>query len=241
MALAMLVSAGAIMPASGPQSGVNQTIDRIVAAVGNEAITQSDVDREYAFEGLISDGHLPAAPPDPRAFQATLERLIDKTVLEDELKNEPPSAGDMGKAAAERLNEIRRRASSPGAFDRALRSLGVDERQLLARLTLQEGILRMLNRRLRSRGTPDASEIRAYYRDTFVPECRKRGTGSPPALTEVEAQIREILVQQKINQQLNGWLEELRAAHNVRQFGNLQGSSSESGAKDQGQEAPAPM
>ena len=63
---------------------------------------------------------------------------------------------------------------------------------------------------------PDGTEIEAYYRETFLPEYARRGKGAPPALREVESQIREILVQKKIDDELSSWLKELRSTHKVK-------------------------
>ena len=204
---------------TGPVSGQSQALDGVVASVGSVAITRSDVEREYRLERLIEEGQAPKARPDAATFDRVLDRLIDQSLLAQEASAEGlESTTDVRSIAVGRLAGVRKRFSSAGAFDAALRSLGMDEKQLLGLLEKQERTLQMINRRLRPSASPDGTEIEAYYRETFLPEYARRGKGAPPALREVESQIREILVQKKIDDQLSSWLKELRSTHKVKLY-----------------------
>jgi hypothetical protein len=193
-----------------------QTLDRVVASIGGIAITHSDVEREYALEALIDDGQLPKGPPDAAALVRVRDRVIDQKLLALEAQPAGERSANMEKVAAERLAGIRRKFAGPEVLDSDLRSLGMDERQLLQVLEDQERTLEMINRRLRPAASPDQTEIQAYYRNQFVPEYAKHGQGVPPPLAEVESQIREILTQQKIDEQLTAWLRELRQTRHVK-------------------------
>jgi hypothetical protein len=187
----------------------------VVASFDGAAITQSDVEQEYKLEDFLEAGRLPDRPPDPAIFGRILGRLIDQRVLAGEVETEGLSALDVRRAVAERLSEIRKKFPSDQAFHSALRSLGMDENQLRAKLEEQQRVVQMIDRRMRPDATPNESEVEAYYHTTFVPELARRG-GSPPTLTEVEDQIVEILVQKKIGQLLEAWLKELRSTHRIR-------------------------
>ncbi|HEV2493299.1 MAG TPA: hypothetical protein VG204_09540 [Terriglobia bacterium] len=193
-----------------------QTLDRVVASIGETAITRSDVEREYALEAVIDDGRLPKMPPDAAALVRVRDRLIDQELLALEAQSASEKPANVKKVAAERLAGIRRKCSSQEALDSDLRSLGMDEYQLLGVLEGQERTLEMINQRLRPAASPDRSEIQAYYRNQFAPEYAKRGQGAAPPLAEVESQIREILTQQKIDEQLTAWLRELRQTRHVK-------------------------
>ncbi len=203
---------------TGPVSGQSQALDGVVASVGSVAITRSDVEREYRLERLIEEGQPPKALPDAATLGRVLDRLIDQSLLAQEASAEGLESADVRNIAAGRLAGVRKKFSSAGAFDAALRSLGMDEKQLLGLLEKQERTLQMINRRLRPSASPDGTEIEAYYRETFLPEYARRGKGAPPALREVESQIREILVQKKIDDQLSSWLKELRSTHKVKLY-----------------------
>lgn len=193
-----------------------QTLDRVVASIGETAITRSDIEREYALEALIDQGRLPRTPADAAELARVRDRLIDQKLLALEAQQAGEGSPNVEKIADERLAGIRRKFASQETMDVDLRSLGMDEQQLLQVLEAQERTLEVINQRLRPGASPDQSEIQAYYRDQFVPEYAKRGRGAPPPLAEVESRIRELLTQQKIDEQLAAWLRELRQTRHVK-------------------------
>ena len=196
-----------------------ETLDRVVAAVGTQALTASDVQSEYRLE-LFLDGRTPSgAAPDAATLDQVRERLIERRLLEREVAVEgvtvPPDDG----AVAQRLEEARAKFGSEGAFQAALQQLGLNENGLREVLAKQEAILRTIDLRFRPLAAVDAAEIEAYYRDTLLPGLARQGTQQPPALAEVESRIREILVQKKIDDLLADWLKRTRVERDVRLFG----------------------
>jgi hypothetical protein len=200
-----------------PSLASAQTLDQVVASIGNTAITQSDVDAEYRFEVFLTEGHLPASPPDAATFARVRDRLIDQRLLTQEAAAEGIQPEDVHQAAERRLTDARKKCKSEDAFQSSLRSLGLTEAQLLDRLAEQERTLRMIDQRMRPSVTVEPAEIEAYYRDTFTPDYSKHNPGEAvPPLAQVESQIREVLAQKKIDQQLAAWLNELKVTHHVR-------------------------
>jgi len=203
------------MGSGGPTARAAETLDRVVASLGNTAVTASEVEQEYRFE-LFLDSQLPAAAPDAATLERVRDRLVNQTLLAQEAEAESLDRTDLPRRAAEALAEVRKKYASEEAFQSALHTLGRDEAQVLQRLERHESALRIIDERLRPTAWVEPSEIEAYYQKTFVPAYLQRKTGRQPALEEVESQIREILVQQKIDQLLAAWLEELRASQRVR-------------------------
>jgi hypothetical protein len=192
-----------------------EVMDRVVASIGNVAITQSDVESEYRLERFL-DGQWPPPPPDSKTLDQVRERLVhQKLLLEEEIQNLPHDPA-LEKAAAGALDELRKRFPSQQDFDSALHSLHIDEKQILSVLVDQQRILRIIEQELRPAAAPDPSEVESYYHDVFTPEySRTHGPPAPP-LAEVDGQIREILVQKKIDGLLAQWLEELSPNRRVR-------------------------
>jgi hypothetical protein len=191
-------------------------VDRVVASLDGAAVTQSEVEQEYKLELFLEEGRVPDRVPDNKTFDAVLNRLIDQRLLADQLEAAGLAKLDVRTAVTERVGETRRRLQTEQAFRAALRSLGMDENGLRAKLEMQLRILQMTDRRLRPDAKPSQSEIEAYYRTTFLPEFIRRGNGSPPPLPEVEDRIVDILVQKKIGELLEAWLKELRSAHHIK-------------------------
>jgi len=196
-----------------------QTLDSVVAAIGNAAITKSDVEAEYRFEALLSEGRVPASSPNAAALTSVRDGLIDERLLTQEAAAEGIQPSDVQPAAQQALAEVRKKCGSEAALQSALRALGLTEAQLLDRLAEHERMSRIIDLRLRPSVTVEPTEIEAYYHDSFTAEYSKHNPGQAvPPLAQVQSQIREILVQKKVDQQLPAWLDELKSTHHVRVF-----------------------
>ena len=230
-ALTAALRVSAISCSAGPSqtasrdAASSRTIDRVVASVDGMAITQSDVETEYRTEVFLEEGRVPSMLPDSKRLSQILERVIDQKLLMGEAAAEHADLTASQLRAEQTLADLRNQFSSEEAFHGALRSLGLNEDELLTRIEEQELILRIVDQKLRPLVSVGPEEIDAYYRTSFLPEWAKKSKEKAPALADVEAQIQEILVQRKIDEQLEVWLKELRAAHHVRLVGPTLGSA----------------
>ena len=195
-------------------------MDRVVAAVGTNAITASDVEREYRLE-LFLDGKLPqAAAPDAATLDQVRNRLIDRTLLENEARRSAVQVAPDDPEVDQRLAEVRRKFPSPDAFEAGLKEAGLSEEDLRRVLATEEQILQLIDQRLRPEAMVEPSEVEAYYRSTFLPELSRQGQTHAPPLNEVEDRIREILTQQKMDVLLERWLKRQRLNRDVRIYGS---------------------
>ena len=203
-------------------SARGEMLNRIVASVGDTAITQRDVIEEYRFERFL-DGKPPTGSPNAQESQAVLSRLISQTLLAEQISASGRESKNAAKSAEETLKEVRGKFPDEQAYQSALQSLGMTEQQVLKRLAMYQRTLGMINNRLRPSALPDPKDIEDYYKNTFVPAYAKEHQGAPPPLDDVREQIREILVQKKMNELLDDWLDRLKSTHRVavysEQFG----------------------
>lgn len=216
-AAALLAAVAALLPAAA----CGQMLDRVVASVGNTAITSSDVKREYRLELLLDGKSVAAADPDTSTLKQVRERMIDRVLLEEEARASEIMVAVNDPSVDQRLDEIRKKFPNAAAYHDDLNVLGITEADLRQDLAEEETIMQLVDQRLRPEATVDAPEIEAYYQNTFVPEASRQGQ-HPPPVAEVTDRIREILVQQKINGLLEDWLRRLRAARDVRTYGNAE-------------------
>lgn len=193
-----------------------QVLDRVVASIGHVAITASDVNQECRFESFLS-ARWPPPPPDSATLTNARERLADQILLDREENPGPEEKLASQKTAAERLEALRKEYAHPQDYQRAVDELEMTEAEVAARLTQDVLMLRLIDQRLRPGAFPSDEAVAEYYHSTFVPEFHRRNTGAPlPPLTEVEDQIREILIQKRVNELLAEWIEELKPTFNVR-------------------------
>lgn len=207
--------------ASSLAAPFSRTIDKVVVSVDGGAITLSDVETEYRVEVLLEESRVPLTPPDAETSARALERLIDQKLLLEEATADHTDRGGSQERAEQTLARLQGQFPSEGAFQSALRSAGLSQDDLLKRIEEQNRILRIVDQRMRPLASVGRDEIETYYQKTFLPEWADKSKDSAPTLADVEAQIQEILVQRKIDQQLEAWLKELRAAHRVRQIGSI--------------------
>jgi hypothetical protein len=204
------------MVASGKVCRATEILDRVVASIGPVAITESDVRQEYLFERFL-DGQWPAPAPDSAALAAAREHLTYQMLLTREENPGPAEVAESEKSAQELLATLHKGFARPEDFQDALQTLGMTEAEVLARLAQQELMLLLINQRLRPEASPSEDEVADYYRTTFVAEFQKKNGGAAaPPVAEVADQIREILIQKRINELLDQWIEELKPISRVR-------------------------
>jgi hypothetical protein len=202
--------------AGGIVCRAGETLDEVTATVGHQAITSSDVELEYRFERFL-DAQWPPPPPSSAVLASARERLTYQVLLIREEIPGPAERRESEKSASERLAALRKEYGDPQAYRRALADLGMTESDVVARIAQEELMLRLIDERLRPSATPTDEDVAAYYRSTFVPQFNKLNAGkAAPELSTVESQIREILVQKRINELLDQWIDELKPAAEVR-------------------------
>lgn len=218
--------------AATPRARAGEVIDRIVVIVNGHVVLQSDWEDAVCFEAF-SEGR-PLAEISEQERAVTLDRLIDQELLREQV-----SARDRETVPAEevhkKVQEIRSQhpdASSDSGWQSLLASYGLNERKLEAELSEKLSALRLIDLRLRPTVQVDAPTIEAYYKNTFLPQMHKAGVPDVP-LAQVSARIREILIQQKINELLTSWMQALRRESKIHSNVALARSSETSGGASQ--------
>lgn len=134
-----------------------QTVNRIVAVVNNEVITESDVN-VHVHAMLESQGSDHAGSPDPGQMSGmVLQRLIDQRLLLQEAKKENLTIERA--QVMERLEEARSRAGSDEEFRRSLEEAHLTEEQLKEQIQDQLLIAKLIDEQVRSTITISPQEV----------------------------------------------------------------------------------
>jgi peptidyl-prolyl cis-trans isomerase SurA len=190
-------------------------VDRIVATVNGHIILQSDWEDAVRYEALVDGRPLDQISPEER--KAALDHLIDQELLREQMQNSNfPHATDQ--EVQTRVQEIRRQ--NPGTEDErvwsdVLQQYGLTEEELKQRVSLQFDLMRLVDVRLRPNVNVDAQSIERYYNQELLPQIRQSGEKEVP-LKDVTPRIRELLTQQKVNELLVAWLQNLRSGSEIR-------------------------
>ncbi len=193
-----------------------EILDRIVATVNGRIILQSDWDDAINFEALTNNKPVAAFSAEDR--RAALDRLVDQELLHEQLRTSESHVASNADAVNRRISELRRlypEAATEQGWQRLLSHFDITDEELRDRLALQLDLLRLVDSRLRPGTDVDDKAVEDYYTQTFLPELHKSGAADVP-LADVSARIRELLIQQKVNESLTDWLRSLREASAIR-------------------------
>jgi hypothetical protein len=184
----------------------------VVAVVDEDPILDSEVTQVV---------ELRLVEPRPGEDEEALRRRVLDQLIEQRLRfHEIDSFGFVELPTAEveeGFAEIRARFQSDQEFARRLEVLGLEAdslRQLVAR---QMMVLTYVDERLGPRVFVDLEDIRAYYDSSLVPEMRRRGVEVPP-LQDVREQIRALLKEERLNEEIARWTDELRRQADVEDY-----------------------
>jgi hypothetical protein len=189
-------------------------LDRIVATVNNHAILQSEWQDATRYEAFVSGRALDQLQASDR--KAALDRLIDQELLREQMRSSGfPHANS--EEVEKRIQEIRKQyagAESDAGWQAALARYGLTENDLRRRVTLQVDLMGLVDARLRPSVVIDSKSIESYYNQELLPQLQHSGAQQAP-LAEVTPKIKELLTQQKMNEMLVAWLQDLRSGSRI--------------------------
>ena len=186
-----------------------EVIDGVIATVNRKPILQSEWDDAVRYEAFMQQKPLRAVTEGDRV--SALERLIDRRLLESQMSDASRLAPSRDEV---RVSLARLREQIPGARDnqawrKMLASYALKERDIEAGLRSETQMMNFIEVRLRPSVHVQPEEVEAYYRAQVLPDMEKVGV-KVVTLEELEPRIREVLVEQHIDQLLDTWLHNLR-------------------------------
>jgi len=186
--------------------------DRVLAVVDEDPILQSELDRVIAL-GLAQ----PKPGEDPTAFRRrTLDQLIDERLRFHEMDRFGFEQVPVEEVDAH-VAQIRARFKDDAAFQKALKEQGMTLKDLRRLVARQLMVLAYVDEQLGPRVFVSLDDINNYYRTVLVPELQKQGQPVPP-VEDVRDQIRAVLREQRLNEAIAKWTEELRRKADVQVF-----------------------
>jgi peptidyl-prolyl cis-trans isomerase SurA len=187
-------------------------LDRIVAVVDDDPILESDLDRVIGL-GLVQRQD----DESERAFRRrALDRLVEEALRFHEIDRFGFSEIQLEDVELA-YREIESRYENEDEFLRVLEALSMTPEELRQLVARQLMVLTYVDERLGPRVFVSSDDIEAYYVDTLVPELESR-QASVPDLDEVREQIREVVKQQRLDEELERWTEELRQEADIEDY-----------------------
>jgi hypothetical protein len=196
---------------SAPQSPAQEIVDRTIATVDDnvgqpELITYSDLLWQLALQPNVS-----ITPPSSEDLNRALQLLINQRLIALEAERLPRAEPTDAEIDA-KIRDVLANFPSTAEFEKRLRQVGFDsvkDDNFVRMMAQRVKIEKYLDFRFRSFVviTPEAENN--YYRDTFVPDFRRRYPGViVPAFEEKRVEINRILTEEKIAKDIEGFLDE---------------------------------
>lgn len=193
--------------------GQSIMLDSVVAIVNRQPILASDLEDEMQISILDPSRNLKAK----ETPQQALERLISRTLIQQELRQEEvtthqPSEADIDSRVQELRKDlpacIRADCESDAGWKAFLAQHDLTSSGVENYIRNRIEILSFIEERFRQgiRITPE--EIETYYRETLLPQYPAGIT--PPPVQQVSDRIEEVLLQQRVNDLFSSWLANLR-------------------------------
>ncbi|MDR3744922.1 MAG: SurA N-terminal domain-containing protein [Acidobacteriaceae bacterium] len=207
-------SASAGTSASNAQQRV--VMDRVVAVVNGDLILQSDLDEETRMAAFQ-----PFDDRTPATQEKLIERLIDRTLILQQIRQQPQVAINEAQLDAE-LAALRKNipqcvayhCATDAGWEKFVEAQGFTLAELRDRWRQRMQVLRFVEERFRMGIRISQPEIDAYYAKLITEYRAEKVT--PPAEDTIADRIQEILLQQQVDRLLDDWLTSLRAEGSVK-------------------------
>jgi hypothetical protein len=180
-------------------------IDRIAIVIENRIVKDSDIRREIRVTSFLNNEAPDLSLPSEKK---AANRLIDQVFIrrEIEIGDYPAATLQQADQQLEKLKKERFRTEA--AFEQALRRYHLTSLDLRTQFQWQLTVLRFIDIRFKPAVLISDDEIEKYYHEHAA--ALRREYPSKSSLDDLRAEIREILTNEKVNQQFFAWLDEQR-------------------------------
>lgn len=193
----------AAQPGADPQApGV--LADRIVALIDEAPVFASDLEVAEAL------GRLERQPGESRDTyrQRLLDQLIDERLRYAAVRRQGYEQLNLPQIE-EQIQGLVERFGGREQLREALSEAGMDADLLREMVARQLVVWSFVENRLGARVFVDLEEIEAHYEDELTPQLEEQSETVPP-LRAMREDIRELLYQRKLNEELDRWTADLR-------------------------------
>ena len=192
----------------GAQTVVDKTVATVSDGTRTELITYSDLRWQLALQPNVQ-----LSPPSSEDLNSALQLLVNQRIFALEAERLPRSAPTDKEIEAE-MRRVLAQFPSTAEFERRLRIVGfesVKDSNLERLITQRISIEKYLDFRFRSFIVNTPEDEAKYYKDTFVPDFRRRFPGLlMPTLDEKRAEIDDLLTETKVVVNIEAFLDDAK-------------------------------
>jgi hypothetical protein len=200
------------LPPSRTPTGPYVPLDRIAAVVGDDVVLESEVSRLVEVEVLPRlAGEAEAAYRD-----RVLDDRVDELLREQQLRRTGGVEPDPRDVEA-RYRELvaRVEAQKGGSFADVLARAKTTPDEVKSWIKRGLSLETYVKERISPTVKITDAELEAYYEGPFRKEAKERGLAALPPLIEVADQLRELVRERKLNEEIARWTASLRLTTRV--------------------------
>jgi peptidyl-prolyl cis-trans isomerase SurA len=190
-----------------------EVVDRIIAVVNGHLVTWSDLDEQMRFEALENRRALKDLSEAERC--SAFEHLVQNRMLRDQMQGMAPATDSEIDARVDELRAAWLMEKDEAKWSAALTGYGLSRGELRRLVQEQLEILKFTEFRVRPLVRVSRAEVEEYYTQVLAPQVKAQGQ-TPAPVAAVSPKIRELLEEQKMNQEMDKWLETLRTQSRVQ-------------------------
>ncbi len=191
-----------------------ELIDRVAVSVGTTVITESELIEHLRIRALLEGIPLQL---DGDSKRDAADRLIQQALIRREIETTrytiPETALAQPLLASFKLSRFHDNA---GEYQAALKIAQVTEAEVQASFLWQLTVLRFIEYRFRPGIQIAAEDIRDYYEKKFLADWRSRSKEPAPSAEDAASAVEEILLQERIDNQLDRWISLTRTQVSIR-------------------------
>ena len=185
-------------------------VDRIAVTVGNQAITDGQIDQEIRLSSLLNqtDPEITAA-----ARRAASDRLVEQALIRREMSfgSYPPvPAAQIDQAVA----STEKARGGAAALDGLLKKDRLTRRDLRDYLEWQLALLKFIELRFRPAVEVTNEDVENYYKAHVA--VKPAPDGTTPSLRDLHDQIEQKLTGERVDIQLDEWIKRSRTRTALR-------------------------
>jgi len=191
-----------------------ELIDRVAVSIGTAVITESELVEQMRVRAFLEGVPLRL---DGESKRDAADRLIQQTLIRREISTTRYAQPDA--AAAEPLLaalKASRFGSNDAQYRQALTAASVTDKEVRTSLLWQLTVLRFIEFRFRPGIQVSQDDVRDYYERRFLPDWRARTNDPPPSAADAAPTVEELLIQDRIDNQLDRWISLNRTQVSIR-------------------------
>lgn len=180
----------------------SQVLDRILATVGQQVITLSDV-RAAVGLGLLPES---SSESSPLPIGVVVEKLVDRELMRAEIDRFGVVA-PTPELLASRIEAIRKRFASQQAFDGALEAHGLSDARFRAWVADDWRIEQYIQQRFDAASQPTDEDVLQYFQSR---EREFAKNGRPPRFEDIRDEVRRRLLMTRRQALVDDWVAGLK-------------------------------